>query len=113
MTNQSHTELAAHMALVLAYANQMASRPRNEVLLNAQWKTIEASARKLAALESPERVLGEALKLPRSYDGGFLDSSPDGCRVSLRFRDVNEGEAWFTALTNAWDAAIVTKESST
>lgn len=47
MTNQSHTELAAHMALVENF-RRSSSR--------SNWAAVEASARKLAALESPEPV---------------------------------------------------------
>lgn len=57
--------------------------------------------------------LGARKPLPLSYRAGAMTSSVDGgATVSLHFNDMAEAEAWFVAITDQHDAALVDKTAN-
>lgn len=82
MTNQSHTELAAHMALVSAYANAYEDQNSDPNKLIKAYYEIEASARALAAipaaaLESPTPPTAPAQAPQAATAGAEIDTEAE------------------------------------
>lgn len=78
-------------------ADQLTQQHRMQAQMHAQ------ATQQLAELEARK-------PLPLSYRAGAMASSIDGgATVSLHFNDAAEAEAWFVAITDQHDAALVDK----
>lgn len=58
-------------------------------------------------VQEAARQAMERLQLPRSYGGSTFASWGDqqeGCTVRIHFTNTSEAQAWFSRLTDRWDA---------
>ena len=81
-------------------ADQLTQQHRMQAQMHAQ------ATQQLAELEARK-------PLPLSYRAGAMTSGADGgATVSLHFNDMAEAEAWFVAITDQHDAALVDKTAN-
>lgn len=80
-----------------------------------EWReTVNATAQPVYTAEQlraygqeSARQAMERLQLPRSYGGSTFASWGDqqeGCTVRIHFTNTSEAQAWFSRLTDRWDA---------
>lgn len=87
-----------------------AENERLQQLLQCDTPRYCSSVQRCTAGDEHRAELEARKPLPLSYRSGVMTSSIDGgATVSLHFNDMAEAEAWFVAITDQHDAALVDK----